>query len=68
LHSFVSQTTSLLSDGRVLIFEAQEEKATVSLQRAADFKVGDDAVLSLFWRAGPMPASSISSECVATSV
>lgn len=50
------------SDGRVLIFEAQEEKATVSLQRAADFKVGDDAVLSLFWRAGPMPASSISSD------
>ena len=41
--------TIVCSDGRVLLFEAQEDDANVSLRQVLDVKVGEGAIMSLFW-------------------
>jgi hypothetical protein len=41
--------TIACSDGRVLLFEAQEDDANVSLRQVSDVKVGEGAIMSLFW-------------------
>jgi hypothetical protein len=63
--SFVSLTSTIFSDGHVLIFEAQKDDAAVSLWQVASFKVGDGAVLSLFWLPGSTTATNIQRKYVA---
>jgi hypothetical protein len=65
VRAFDSFTVAIFSDGHVLIFEAQEHHASVALRQAACFKLGDDAVLSLFWSASSKCPSSITCQCVA---
>jgi hypothetical protein len=54
----------LLSDGRVLIFEAQADDAGTTLRQVASVEVDDDAVVSLCWSAGSISAAG-DSECAA---